>query len=303
MNSSKIVINGSGSKHSSRLISAMGDWQKPLKDFVTKPDGVFGSVAIIKSGNVTINSKDLDLEFNIPFDDDMEPNEAEIIIYNLSSTTINNLKKGAKITVEAGYEGDTGVVFAGYISTKNTKRDGSEKATTLKCLDDTSKKTLKELTFSGGTKASYILKTLINKTGIPIAVFKMRRDHTYKDETKIDGSLFENIKKFADVCGVSVYVNKGKIYARHIKQGDNINFTVEESTGMIGSPESYEEELTAEDFKETIKGYTVKMLLQHRMTTAAIINLKSREAKGSFRVRSGKHIFNESECITEVKVM
>ena len=47
----------------------------------------------------------------------------------------------------------------------------------------------------------------------------------------------ENIKKYAQVCGVSVYVNKGKIYARHIKDGDNINFTVQASTGMIGSPE------------------------------------------------------------------
>lgn len=303
MNSSKIVINGTESPHASRLIMAMDDWKTPLKDFVEKPDGVFGSVAIIKSGGVTINSNDLDLEFDIPFDDDMEPNEAEITIYNLSDTTINNLKKDAVITVEAGYEGDTGVIFKGYISTKKTKREGSERTTTLKCLDETKKKTLDELTFAAGTKASYILKTLLGKTGIPIEVFKMRRDHTYEDEVKVDGDLFENIKKYADVCGVSVYVNKGKIYARHLKEGDNISFTVEEDTGMLGSPEAYTEELTAEDFTETINGYEVEMLLQHRITTAAIINLKSRDVKGSFRVRSGSHTFNESEAVTRIKVM
>lgn len=303
MNRSKIVSEGSDSKHYSRLISALGEWQKPLKDFTEKPDGVFGSVAIVKCGKVTINSNDIDLEFSIPFDDDMEPNEAELIIYNLSDSTINKLKKDSKITIEAGYEGDTGVVFDGYISKTKTKRDGVERTTTLTCLDDITSKTLKELTFAAGSKASAILKSLLGKTGIPIAVFKVKRDHTYENETKIDGDLYENIKKYAEVCGISVYVNKSKIYARHITEGDNINFTVKTDTGMLDSPEEYSEEITAEDFKDTINGYEISMLLQHRMTTAAIIDLESRVAKGSFRVRSGSHTFNESEAVTKVKVM
>ena len=71
---------------------------------------------------------------------------------------------------------------------------------------------------------------------------------------------------------------------------------------MIGSPEPYEEEMTAEDFKETINGYNITMLLQHRMTTAAIINLSSEIAKGKFRVRSGTHTFSSSECTTTISV-
>lgn len=303
MNRSKYLVNDTTSKHSSRLIHAMDDWKNPLKDFIAKPEGVFGSVATIKTGNVSICSDDLDLEFEIPFDDDMEPNEADITVYNLSDTTINNLKKGASITVEAGYKGDTGVVFSGFISKRETKHEGADKITTLKCVDDATKKTLDELTFKKNTKASVILKALIDKTGIPCKVFKIRRDHTYENETKISGDLFENIKKYAEVCGISVFVSKGKIYARHITEGDNINFTVEADTGMIGSPEAYTEEVTAEDFSETINGYDVTMLLQHRMTTAAIISLNSKVAKGSFRVRSGSHTFNESEAVTKIKVM
>ena len=71
---------------------------------------------------------------------------------------------------------------------------------------------------------------------------------------------------------------------------------------MIGSPEPYEEEITAEDFKETIKGYNITMLLQHRITTASIINLSSKIAKGKFRVRSGTHSFSPDECTTQIKV-
>lgn len=287
---------------SSSVVKAAGKWSEDLKSFSIEPTGVFGSTANIKSGNVTINSKDLDFEFTVPFDDDMEANEAEIVIYNLSETTINNLKCKAGISIEAGYKNDTGVIFKGFINKISTKYEGADKITTIKCLDDVTKKSVENLSFAKNTKASYILKTLIDKTGIPIAVFKMRRDHSYENEQTVDGDLMENIKKYAKVCGVSVYVNKGKIYARHIKEGDNISFTIQSETGMISSPEPYEEEITAEDFKETIKGYNIKMLLQHRMTAGAIINLSSKIANGKFRIRSGTHRFSPDECITEIKV-
>lgn len=299
---SKVITQKSNSHLISSVIKAAGKWSEDLKSFSVDPDGVFGSTATIKSGNVTIKSAELDLEFTVPFDDDMEANEAEIIVYNLSETTINNLKCKAGISIEAGYKNDTGVIFKGFINKITTKYEGADKITTIKCLDDVTKKSVENLSFAKNTKASYILKTLVDKTGIPVAVFKMRRDHTYENEQTVDGDLMENIKKYAKVCGVSVYVNKGRIYARHIKEGDNISFTVQADTGMIGSPEPYEEEITAEDFKETINGYNITMLLQHRMTTAAIINLSSRIAKGKFRVNSGTHRFSQAECTTEIKV-
>lgn len=287
----------------SKLIKAAGNWSKDLKNYSIEPQGVFGSTAVVRCGDVTINSGTLDLEFTVPFDDDMEPNEAEIIIYNLSETTINRLKVKSGISIEAGYKNDTGIIFKGYINKVSTKYDGADKITTLKCLDDISKKSVENLTFAKNTKASYILKSLIDKTGLPVAAFKMRRDHTYTNEQTVDGDLMGNIKKYAQVCGVSVYVNKGKIYARHIKEGENISFTVQSATGMIGSPEPFEEEITAEDFKETVKGYDITMLLQHRMTTAAIVSLSSKIANGKFRVRSGTHTFSPDECLTKIKVL
>lgn len=299
---SEMIIQKNKPPINSSLIKAAGKWSNDLKEFSIAPDGVFGSAAIIKCGNVTIDSRELDFEFTVPFDDDMEANEAEIIIYNLSETTISNLKCKAGISIEAGYQKDTGIIFKGFIEKISTKYEGTDKITTLKCVDDVKKKSVENLSFSKNTKASYILKTLIDKTGIPTAVFKIRRDHTYENEQTVDGDLMENIKKYAKVCGVSVYVNKGSIYARHIKEGDNISFAIQSETGMISSPEPYEEEITAEDFKETIKGYNIKMLLQHRMTTGAIINLSSRIANGKFRIRSGIHRFSPDECITEIKV-
>lgn len=297
---SKIVKSSSGNKNISRMAKAMKGWNDTF--YTDAPEGVFGTVATIKCNGATIKSSELDIEFVVPFDDDMEANEAEIVIYNLSDTTVNRLKKNKSITIEAGTKGDTGVIFKGYIDKPKTSYEGIDRKTTLKCLDKVKTTNLQEVTYKKNTKASKILKDLLNKTGTPIAVFKIRRDHTYKDEQKVDGDLLENIKKYAQVCGISVYVNKGKIYARHLKIGDNINLTVQESTGLIGSPTEYEEELTAEDFTETIKGYEAEMIIQHRITTAAIINLKSKNVNGKYRVRSGSHRFNNGEAITTIKV-
>ncbi len=283
----------------------MKGWKEGLQYFTDPPKGMFGRVAIIETGGVTLKSEELDFEFTVPFDDDTEANEAEIIVYNLSKTTRQALKYNNPITITAGYKNDTGVIFSGFISKATTKSNGLDKVTTIKALDDNDLKErdVTDITFKAGTKASYILKTLIGKLHLPLAVFKIRRDWTYKDEVKIDGGLMESIKKYAEVCGISVYINKGKVYARHISEGDNINFTLCADTGLIESPEEFEEEVTAEDYKDVIKGYKCKSLLKHLMTTAAIINLSSLDVSGQYRVRSGKHIFNESECITEVEVI
>ena len=302
-NSSKIEIKAKD-KNASKLVTAMQGWSDSLKQFEVKPQGVFGSEAQVKCGNVTIKSAELDLEFTCKFDDDMEANEAEITVYNLSKNTISQIKNKAAISITAGYKGDTGVVFDGFVDRVKTKYEGVDKVTTIYCLDDVKDHGIQSISFAANTKASYILKTLLGKTGIPIAVFNMRRDYKYDSEQTVEGDLMENIKKFSEVCGVSTYVNKGKIYSRYIKDGDNINFTVKEETGMIGSPTEFEEEQTAEDFKETVKGYNITMLLQHRMTTAAIINLTSINAtNGKYRVRSGRHVFNDSEAITEIEVI
>ena len=298
-NNSQAVYQSRESKLHSALVTAFESWKEP---YDIRPDGVFGSIATVTSGDVTISSDVLDLEFVVPFDDDMEPNEAEIVVYNLSSNTIQQLKKGTVISITAGYTGDTGVVFSGYISKVKTTYEGADKVTTIYALDDIKDHTLASIAFKKNTKASTILKTLIEKTGIPVAVFKIRRDHTYTDSQTVDGDLMTNIKKYAEVCGISVYVSKGKIYARYIKEGDNLDFSVSSATGMIGSPSAFTEEITAEDYTDTVDGFDVDMLLQHRMCAGAIVTLNSKVSTGKYRVCSGEHRFSDAEAITRIKM-
>lgn len=255
LNRSRLVKSENITDRRSHLVKAIEVGLNNLKSYEDIPNGMFGSKAVIKSGNVTLKSDEIDFEFTVPFDDNLEAKEVDITVYNLSSNTINNLKRNAAITIEAGYKGDTGVIFSGFIDNVKTGYEDVDKVTTITCWDCVGTETITNVTYKENTKASTILKDLISKLKIPIAVFNMRRDWTYTSSVTVDGCLREEIKKYAEVCGVSVYTNKGRIYARYIKDGDNINFTVNEDTGLIGSPEYYTEEINAEDYVDAIDGY------------------------------------------------
>lgn len=295
-------VRNNEQKHKSRLVKAIKQLSQNMDSVDPADKGVYGSKAKIICGGVTVSSDTLDVEFNVKFDDDMESNEAEVTIYNLSDNTINNLKYHSQISIEAGFDDDTGVIFSGYVDKVSTTYDGADKITTIRCFDDIANKQITERTYAANTTASYILKDLLNETGTPIAVFNMRRDWTYEDEQKVDGSLTENIKKYSEVCGVSTYVNNGKIYSRYIKESDGLNFTLSEDTGLIGSPSAFEEEITAEDYEETVNGYECECLLQHRFSAGGRITLKSLVANGEYRICSGEHTFNIDEAVSKIKV-
>lgn len=299
---SKVVIEPrKDNGHYSKLVRAVKEIANQIP---AEPEGMYDHTVKIKSGDVSINSDTLDCEFDIPFDDDAEANEGEIIVYNLTDKTIRQIKKGNKISVTAGYGKDTGVIFSGTVSKVLTRYEGLDKVTTITVVDGNGRKDheVKEIAFAAGTKASTILKNLIGKTGISIAVFKIKRDHTFKDKTTVDGSLMEGIKKYAQICGVSAYVCKSKIYVCPLTYGQNTNFVLSAETGLLSISE-FEEEQTAEEYKDVVRGYEIEMLLQHRIQTASIVRVKSKNVNGTFRVREGTHTYDGENFITKVKAI
>lgn len=270
----------------------------------TEPKGLYRQRVIVKTGGVTIDNDELDVEFNVSFDDDVEANECKIVIYNLTNRTINAMQLDSKITITAGYGDDVGVIFSGYISSRTTKTDSCDKITTIYAIDDMSRqeKDVESISYAKGKTASYILKDLCERTGLPIAVFNPKRDHTYQDEVTVDGGLMENIKRYAKVCGVSAYICKSQIYVRPLTEGDNTSFTLKSATGLLSVAE-FEEQETNEEYEDITKGFDLEMLLQHRIQTASIINLQSKDATGTFRVKSGTHEYDGSNFITKVRAI
>ena len=75
--------------------------------------------------STTFSNKDLEIRFDVPFDDDAKPNTSIVEIYNLSKDSINRMQKGDTCTIQAGYKDDYGVIASGKITKILTNRNGT----------------------------------------------------------------------------------------------------------------------------------------------------------------------------------
>lgn len=306
-NKSFVVVESGKSKHKSRLVKAVG----LLSDNTLTPAnkmGVWGITATIKfNTGVTLKSSDIDFEFELPFEDNLDDQEGEIIVFNLSDATIKQLKANTPFTVVAGHKGDTGLIYSGLISKVSTRYEGADKVTTIKVKNKIARVSVSEKTYTSGTFASTILKELLDKYGVAIAKISnpMPRDHEYENDVTIGRQLRDDIKTYSEVCGVSAFISNGKIYCCPLKEANNndVMFDISEETGMINSPVPFEEVDTVEKHNDTTRGFDIDMILQHRMSTGTRVKLKSKQYSGTYYVKSGVHRFNPSEATTEIKVV
>jgi len=245
-----------------------------------------------------MNSADLTIEFDIPFDKDAEPNEATITVYNLSQNTRNNIKKNDKVTVNAGYKGDIGVVLQGYVSSIETNLSGADKATTIRILDAPSQDEEKtvEKTYKANVKADKIVNDLLPKLGLPIGRVSSPRNPYYATGYTAEGEIKDVLTDIAADCGVSFYINRGKSHFHWIHDGKGADTVVlNAETGLIGSPQPFE--------NDQFSGYRIECLLNPRITTGTIIDLESKYVSGKFYVISGTMRKNSNDFIVSVEAI
>ena len=250
----------------------------------------------IHIGNKVFSADDFEITFDVPFDDNSEQNESKIEIFNLSPTTINSFKKNEKIILNAGYRDSSGMILSGKISRKETDLKDVDQATTIYVIDSTDRwsgATVSK-TYKKNIKASQVIADLAKVINLPI-VIQLPKDITYPKGFIADGKYMDVFKQLAKDTGSVAYVNKGKLYIRSGKAGDNSRLILNSNTGLIGFPEPFEE--------DGLKGYKVKCLLNHRITVASLIQLDSILAKGTFRVKKGKHVYSGTTYYTEVEVL
>lgn len=262
----------------------------------------------------------LEIRFEVPFDDDSKPNESKVEIYNLSDDSVARIKRGIFCTVQAGYRGDVGVIASGVVSRALTSSVGVNKITTVYILEGEdysrikvtektadpaekytsgakkgqSKEQKLQISFKADTRADIIINKLVSVLGIKLASApKLVRNKIYKKGYVVTGLILNNLEEIVKDCGSIIYYRRGRLVIRPLKEGFDERFTLEESTGLLGSPEPFE--------NDGDSGYTVKCLLQHRITVASVIELKSKTANGRYRARKGKHVATGSDFYTEVE--
>lgn len=289
---------------------------------------LFKRVSEATIGNQIFNGDKLTIYFTVPFDDGAEANICNIKIYNLSNDTINKLKNKDKVFLNAGYVGNAGSILDGFVKAILTNKDGVDKITTIDVIDgkDTWYGKPINITYKTNTTGKQILSDLAKKTGLGIGNITLPINKAYTGGKTLKMSISEAINEIANECGAKSHVNRGKLYVRPKNAGDNTNILLNADSGLIESPSPIEKEekykVTEKKIKKikkkgklvnkventivektrTIKGWNVKCLLNHRITTDSIITIQSKTANGKFRVESGKHISDGGSFYTEIEV-
>lgn len=274
----------------------------------------------------------LTIKFSVPFGDNDKVDTIDIQIYNLKDETINSISINQVAILSAGYVDDNGVIFSGTLKKKETKWEGLDKITTFKCIDCTLDYTrgVVKRTYGRNTPASLILRELARDAGLTIGDIDLPVDFIYRSGKALNGKIKFLVSEIAKDCKAKLHINKGRMYVRDQSKGDKLGLDISKETGLIDQPEEIEEEVKTENkaekkkekneksdkkndgkkpvskpVKKKLKGYKIKLLLNHKITTDVIIKLTSRKVSGVFRVSKGEHKGDTSgtEYYTECEVV
>ena len=137
--------------------------------------------ATLQIGSKRFGMDDLYFKFTVPFEDSEKLGTATIEAYNLSPATRNSIKKGMPIILNAGYEGDIGAIFTGKVSQVSDKHSGTEVITTIAAAEALEEWLSKEVnkTYTAGSKASAIVKDLLNIFGLEVGTMELAVDKEY----------------------------------------------------------------------------------------------------------------------------
>lgn len=173
----------------------------------------------------------LDMDIQVEKDQDGEPNEASVTIYNLNDDTQNRIidpsQRDTPIEIFfAPFGTDERVsCFIGEIETKRNEQLRPGTATHLVCKSQqwqSRDKCIDSTTFEKGTPITEVIKTLVEIIDLPVNLdltgFSV--DTLLLSET-LSGPAFMALRRFMDTYGVGVFICDGVLYFSDVYEAPN----------------------------------------------------------------------------------
>jgi len=255
----------------------------------------------IRDATLTIGSKkyslgELDFSFEIPFEDSDEPPVATVKVTNLSGSTRANIKQNDPVVLNAGYEGDVGCILIGKVVGLKHKHSNVDWTTTLTvqpCADEILGSLINK-TYAENTKASAMVRDLLNIFGVEVSKCELSVDQTYPRGRVCRGNLKQVLTEIVvNECQSRFIVRTtGQVYITRADDGINNGLSLTPSSGLLRADEEkviFEPE--GKSTEETTEDDTISRscLLNYRVATAEVVKVQSQSLNGRFIVVSGKH--------------
>jgi hypothetical protein len=238
------------------------------------------------------------------FGKDGEPDFCVIDIYNLLADTEEMFKveedSGKKLTLRAGYGGDSGILIVGIIKHVAVFNEGNDRICEIEVHDTAvSYDKVINRSYVPGTTAEQILKQIITvESGLELGKIQLPINLIYVEGISFSGSPKEIIQEIAEDCNAEIHIVHGMIYVLPIGGVRDDTVILSPTTGMIGSPKRI-------DGEESEILWEVESLLNYRIRHGTKVELNSdkvKRANGIYVVDSGFHVNTGSEFKTTVKL-
>lgn len=257
----------------------------------------FGRRVKFQINGKEIKYPELFLEFEINFNTDSDGNVGHIRFFNLSSNTINLLKKDKEFVLKAGYKEDIGLLLPGIISNSNTRWENSEKITEIIIGDNTAAwlNTTVNKTWRAEIKAKNISLDIIDLLPFEKGEINLVNNVEYPKGKTFSITCKKALEEIAKDTKTKLHVSRSKIYLRPPEQGTREVVQLNKDTGLIASPQKIN--------KEDSEGYKVQSLLNYRIEADSILQIESKTINGLYRVSKGAHRLSGNDFVTECEVV
>ena len=234
-----------------------------------------------------------------------EPNKCDLILYNLKkSNRIALQKKKQEVIIEAGYVGNTSILFEGQLEYSSSVQNGRDWVTSLQSSDGTGLMQSKRInkSFKGPARATDILNAAAKALGVKPGNLKkaIKRGSVrgnlseFTNGIVLSGKADKVLDSVAKSMGYFYSIQDGQLLL--LSQQDFLGTTatvISPETGMVGSPEPGE------------GGFVnVRTLIQPNLLPAHRVEIRAEEASGFYRIERvdftgdtwGSDWFADLEC-------
>jgi len=237
----------------------------------------------------------LRMTFEIKKNSKADANTAKIEIYNLSETHRAKLREhDALVRLSAGYEGEGGatLLFVGNTQYMVNKRQRPDIVTEIEAQDG--QRNLREsrisISYAGGTSAQTIVNRLSQELNFPVRQ-NIPITGTYLSGYSFNGRARDAMDEVVAKYGYqwNILNNEIQIYPKG-GSADDVAVLLSPSTGLILTPErcNYKDgkfEKAEPDEPE----WRITSLLNPRLSPGSLVEMDSRDVKGTFKVDSVRH--------------
>lgn len=241
-------------------------------------------------------------EFDVPFEDSEQLMRTKIKIYNLAESTRNSIRKNHPVILNAGYEGDIGVIFVGIVADCKSTHQSLEWITEITATEAMeewlSKKVSK--TYREGIDAKSIIQDQLNIFGIEVSRMELAVNKTYPRGRVCSGPVRDILKSvITSDCKSIFMIRHGQIIIRAPGSGTSMGVLLTPATGLLLTNNQNQDktEITApQDTQKTRsqkseegKYFTRECLLNHRIGPGDEVVIRDSTLNGSFIVKRGGH--------------